>query len=80
MSKLEWQPIETAPKDGSNVLLLFCDADISVGRWDAQEYHKKPRPLWVSQQHRGYATEDRYDQPTHWLDLSLLAALAKGGE
>lgn len=68
---MTWQPIETAPKDGTRVL-LFCPAQIGivVGHWCNNSYHKKPRPYWTNDQENlwGVATTRGY-QPTHWMPL-----------
>ena len=45
----EWQPIETAPRDGTRIL-LWCNCDkwsrAVIGAFDIQKYHAKPRPYW----------------------------------
>lgn len=35
---MSWQPIETAPKDGTQLLLRFLDQTI-IGHWSAQWGH-----------------------------------------
>ena len=59
---MEWQPIETAPKNGEWVLLYFPHyAKSSVGKW------RSPSPEYY--QHwciEGGVTP--YD-PTHWMPL-----------
>lgn len=58
-----WQPIETAPKDGTNVLLSEPWQDVTIG--------------WFSQRGRGWCAfyngfEDNVDEnckPTHWMPL-----------
>lgn len=59
-----WQPIETAPKDGSDVLLFYAEVygqthQVIIGHWN-------PRGFWVWQHRavRGYSYE-----PTHWMPL-----------
>ncbi|NDB68765.1 MAG: hypothetical protein EB015_12325 [Methylocystaceae bacterium] len=51
---LEWQPIETAPKDGENVIVTDGD-EVNVGWW---EFYN-PEPEWG-----GYILF-----PTHWMPL-----------
>lgn len=69
----DWQPIDTAPKDGSWILL--------TGGKDAQGWdHDEPQPPMVVAQWASYAEcwqfawydsgyYGEYDQPTHWLPL-----------
>lgn len=76
-----WQPIETAPKDGTSVLLLIGDADhalhddtyaVSIGSYGVEggpEYD----PTW---NFAGWCwTHDHYTRgegtPTHWMPLPL---------
>lgn len=68
-SDMNWQPIETAPKDCE--VLLFCPrAGVVRGRWELNEYAKTPRPYWTHdrEQWRGIR-QTRADQPTHWAPL-----------
>ncbi len=48
----EWQPIETAPKDGREVL-LYNGSGIAIGRWEDREddYPDQPghNPGWYGQ-------------------------------
>jgi hypothetical protein len=65
-----WQPIETAPKDGTRILgFNRCDDGIAIYRWDVQPYHKKPRPYWQMECciNQRWFSEGR--QPTHWMPL-----------
>lgn len=63
----EWQPIETAPRDKTTVVLLRCNDDGSVTYG-----HGFYMPLdgWF-----GW-TQCAYKQPTHWMPLPA----APGGE
>ena len=63
-----WQPIETAPKDGTRVLLHYVHKNFTkIGAWDAgcrywsadQWFHERP--------------------PTHWMPLPAPLA-TQGGE
>jgi hypothetical protein len=80
---IEWQPIETAPKDGSAVLLSWAiDADGNVIRWDED---LTTASIFVAVAwwccHRCWwrvAAETPYDDssglgfaPTHWMPLPL---------
>lgn len=65
----QWQPIETAPKDGTRIA-LFQGGKFTTGQWSEDEYTKKPRPYWATD--RGQIlgkTFDRSCQPTHWMPL-----------
>ena len=65
-----WLPIESAPKD--QYILLFpsrwYNVPCEVGKFDNDEYAKKPRPYWRRfGSHR--VTDDRATQPTYWRPL-----------
>lgn len=59
---MNWQPIETAPKDGTWILLSGCSFghNMRVGRWyfwsDTQGCD------WSDYNNRGF-------KPTHWMPL-----------
>ncbi len=54
--KEAWQPIETAPKDGTEVLALCCEDH-------TQLVYAMGEGLWKS------VSTDRYVIPTHWMPL-----------
>ena len=61
MTRDEWQPIETAPKDGSEIL-IYQDGhvfghDFAIGRWVTPGY-------WSNRNSVG-----EYNRPTHWKPL-----------
>lgn len=64
---MEWQPIETAPKDGTPILIYdppfndFLSYEIYVCSWD--DY----KAAWIEYSGECYA---QY-QPTHWMPLPL---------
>ena len=64
---MDWQPIETAPKDGTGI--LACDATGWVGEvsWWRQWYNDENNPGWMiancDEEYGGYV------QATHWMPL-----------
>lgn len=68
-SDVNWQPIETAPKDCD--VLLFCPrTGVVRGRWQPDDYAKKPIPYWTHDRERTRGVKlTRADQPTHWAPL-----------
>ena len=63
---MSWQPIETAPRDGSDVLALFSGGNVSFVRWVFN--HRTKTTFWND------ASEwDCYEYentpPTHWMPL-----------
>jgi len=68
-----WQPIETAPKDGTRVLLWVCDFGrwlCVCGSWDNDRHATKPKPYWTHDNARSNGIRDtRANQPTHWMPL-----------
>jgi hypothetical protein len=66
--KSEWQPIETAPKDGRRLLMFLGDAfrfpDPCVLRWGIED----------GGDYEGWIDADEFapdPQPTHWMPLPL---------
>ena len=64
-----WQPIETAPKDGTSILLCVAPFEPLVGHFDEElgwvdfvdEFDNSRRALWIENGEQ-YA-------PTHWMPL-----------
>ena len=69
---MEWQPIETAPTDGTCVLVyppLWNNRVCSIARYDADSYCKKPKPFWRRDDDMGQKTRSQAVPPTHWMPL-----------
>lgn len=71
---MKWQPIEAAPKDGTNILLYrptaYSWAQVTVGSYDPNNFAKKnPRPYWQVMLSRIGVAEQRSWEPTHWMPL-----------
>ena len=56
---MEWQPIETAPCDGTRVLLAGCSGLVRECRWD---YFLG----WSDPVYREWSFDEK---PTHWMPL-----------
>lgn len=66
-----WRPIETAPKDGTSILLYYPDSGVIEGMW-FERYENGNGGQWsvVSiDQHGCGCCADDSDQPTHWMPL-----------
>lgn len=63
---MEWQPIETAPKDGSKILSWFADGDYSIIYWGAYD------GSW-GQSLPGLGADSGYSPDTfsYWMPLPL---------
>jgi len=64
---IEFFPIETAPKDGTYVIVwppTFPNV-ISYARWDDNRFAKYPKPFWRRVDSRSVLS-DRNMPPTHW--------------
>ena len=71
---MNWQPIETAPKD--QIVLLYRPTapwpaiQVVPGRYYNDQYAKKPRPFWgIWLTIWNSKTESRAYEPTHWQPL-----------
>jgi hypothetical protein len=75
--RMEWQPIETAPKDGTRVLIVneegLIDAAIFIQEWtEREEWVRKAKDGDVYRTVRedtGYWLTDIAYCPTHWMPL-----------
>ena len=76
---MTWQSIDTAPKDGTNVLLYFSGLGWVRGSWDSQIHHRKPKPYWTHDciQYMGVA-HARANQPNWWKPLPPTPPESKG--
>ena len=74
-----WQPIKTAPKDGTRVLIV-ADGNVEIAAWH-KAYREEGLPAhWLIDQHNDYefctiAVERRFSDSvsaplaTHWMPL-----------
>lgn len=66
---MEWQPIETAPKD-KDVLLYLPRRGAIRGQWNSDKYARVPRPYWSHDREWIFGVRETRDcQPTHWMPL-----------
>jgi len=69
---MRWLPIETAPKDGSWILLrgrtgyIRTPYRVHVGHWDA-EY--RPKSPWQTSERCSFTDDGDSEGPTHWSPL-----------
>ena len=62
----EWKPIETAPKDGRQNVLLWNGKRVYEGHWGLGRYNRSTREYehaWISHPNSGDT------KPTHWMPL-----------
>jgi hypothetical protein len=64
---MNWQPINTAPKDGTSVLLYqpkgrYYHECMMVAAWSTS---------WMPDGIGGYEWENELQAPTHWMPLPL---------
>ncbi len=66
-----WQPIETAPRDGTAVLVWppTWSGTASAAKWNPDQYSKKPRPYWSRNDDFGRVTISREKPPSHWMPI-----------
>ena len=62
---MKWQPIETAPTDGTRILLCGRDGKIADGHYGQPDGFANPKRFVWPYIHAN---------PTHWAPLSLIAA------
>ncbi len=59
----EWQPIETAPKDGTRVMLFRAGRKICLGGYVT--------PSWALTLEGWKNSHGNFFEPTHWMPLPL---------
>jgi hypothetical protein len=69
-AEMEWQPIETAPRDGTSVLLYLPGTRIRVGCWRDRG---SDGPGWGNPTESGERSAI-LGSPTHWMPLPKLHA------
>lgn len=69
----DWQSMETAPKDGSFILMYHPTApawgQVTIGKWETQEFNRQPKPFWDMWFRIGGRMDAREWVPTHWMPL-----------
>lgn len=65
---MDWQPIETAPKN-RDILVCLAHGIVTVARWQDDRYARKPRPYWQMEWNAHRTLDDRRDQPLFWQPL-----------
>lgn len=69
---MKWQPIETAPRDGTPILAWseMYGGKVVMANWRMDSYAVRPKPYWSFNDERTYGTRMvRMCQPTHWMPL-----------
>lgn len=66
---MEWQPIESAPRDGTRIL-AGRKGWVSVVAWNPDFHaHSKSKAVGVWMDDDGDFGPDAHDWPTHWMPL-----------
>ena len=67
-----WQPIETAPRDGTYVIVWppTWTGVTSCANWNTDFYAKRPSPYWARTDDMGRVGRSRENPPTHWTLLA----------
>lgn len=64
-----WRTIDSAPKDGTRVL-LFRNGYKVFGKWDDDRYAAKPRGYWSHDRVQQLGVKDaRAVPPSHWMPM-----------
>ena len=71
---MEWQPIKTAPKDGTRVLAVVRGWQVCVGRWDGDQWMYLDADDFFSDKTWHQYCAERAEagaewEPTHWMPL-----------
>jgi len=75
--KEKWQPIETAPKDGTWIALWSDGSKVQAGYWGPSYFGSDHK--WIQYAHRSEC-EEVEPEPTHWQPLPEPPAQPTTGE
>lgn len=64
---MDWLPIESAPKDGSFILLFSSGDGVNMARWGVPEPFGDEKAWTTPSEGPGYSSE--IENPTHWMPL-----------
>lgn len=68
----DWQPIETAPRDGTHILVINAaflhEGEMCVAFWHTLRGEKQEDGRWDVTGYGGYEAEPEVE-PTHWQPL-----------
>ena len=67
---MTWQPIETAPKDGTHILVIIEDAVVEAW-WDENEGYRSEWSTPSLSSHGCGCCSGNNDEPTHWMPLPV---------
>lgn len=65
---MNWQPIETAPKDGTEILIVGVYPDGMAGNVEAG-FFDHDSGYWAGTYYDGYGYTYNNPEPTHWMPL-----------
>ena len=75
----EWQPIETAPKDGTLLLLIMVGFEPAVGAYYSHGWDYQTEDCFAEYDHWLAYLENRgVWKPTHWMPLPTPPTNPKG--
>ena len=63
---MNWQPIKTAPRDGTNVLLVNRKGNIATGLWQGRGVMEG---WWLRGGNGPNTFFNEHHGPTHWMPL-----------
>ena len=72
----DWKPIETAPKDGTRIILLVNNYAIEA-HYDNEGYYESKWEVVSLPVHGCGCCGDENEEPTHWMPLPAAPELPK---
>lgn len=66
---MTWQPIETAPRDGTPVLVANAKGAMTTARWEKEDCGTFVYEAWYLLFGGLNAEETEIEWPTHWMPL-----------